>query len=65
MNRLYRFIKFAFAANALAFLLVLVCFLIVMFLYGPIPAQRVWDSVYCYIVSWSLSLLICAKFLKM
>jgi hypothetical protein len=64
MIRLYWLIKFAFAANALAFLLLLVLFLIAMFLYGPVPAQRVWDSTYCCVAIWSLSLFICAKFLK-
>lgn len=64
MKNLYRAIKWVFAANALAFLLMLVAFLIVLLFRGPVEAGKVWDMPAYYFICWPLSILACIKFLR-
>jgi len=59
-----RVLKIAFAANAMAFLGLLITFLAVFFLKGSEPAGRVWTSPYCYLAVWSISIAVCTKNLK-
>jgi hypothetical protein len=64
MKNVQRILKVAFAANAMAFLGMLIAFLIVLFLQGQDAAGRVWTAPYYYLICWPLSVFICIKFLK-
>ena len=59
-----RVLKIAFAANAMAFLGLLIAFLAVLFLRGRESAESVWTSPYCYLAIWSTSIAVCTKYLK-
>jgi hypothetical protein len=64
MKNLYRVIKWLFAANALAFLLMFVAFFIVFFVRDPVEAGKVWGTPAYYFACWAMSILVCIKFLR-
>lgn len=57
-------LKVAFAANAMAFMLLLCLFLIVLFARGPESADRVWTDCPYYLIVWPISIVVCVKFLR-
>lgn len=63
MKIVYRVIKVVFAANAMAFLGMLIAFLIVLFFWGHGAAAKVWTAPYFYLLVWPPSLFICIKYL--
>jgi hypothetical protein len=53
-----------FAANAMAFLGLLVAFLLVLFAKGPESAGRVWTAPWSYLVIWPGSIVVCVRYLR-
>jgi hypothetical protein len=52
-----------FAASALAFTFLMVCFFVVFVAFGLDNADKVWSGIYP-VIAWLLALFICSKFLK-
>jgi len=59
-----RWLKIAFAANAMALLGLLMAFLVILFVKGPESADEVWTMPAYYLPIWLMSIAVCVKFLK-
>lgn len=63
MNKFFYFLKFMFAVNALSFAILLCFFVVTLFFYGLEQADNVWNDAIYFIIAWSISILICIKYL--
>lgn len=59
-----RVLRVMFAANAMAFLGLMLVFLATLFVQGPEPANRVWNTPWWYLVVWPISIAACIRFLR-
>jgi hypothetical protein len=59
-----RWLRIAFAANALAFAGLLMAFLITLFAKGFASADQVWGAPAYYVPIWLASIALCVKYLK-
>ncbi|MCC8557673.1 hypothetical protein [Xanthomonas vesicatoria] len=55
--------RILFAASAMAFACLIVCFLVVLVAFGLDHADKVWSGIYP-ILAWLVALLICSKFMR-
>lgn len=59
-----RALRIMFAANAMAFLGLMLVFLATLFVQGPESANRVWNTPWWYSVVWPISIAACMRFLR-
>lgn len=61
--RLKRIASVLFAASAMAFAFLMVCFFVVLVTFGLDDADKVWSGIYP-VIAWLLAFLVCIKFMN-